>query len=103
MESILDNDISHTESKDCYILFYFTADWCGPCQKIKPLLIKLNEGLDSSDIEFYKVDIDNNDKLSEKYNIKSVPSFLLFKKGKLIDECSGADITKVHRLLKKNM
>ena len=103
MKQILDNDVSSLGDKKCYLLFYFTASWCGPCQRIKPMIEKLSEGLDESKIEIYTVDIDSNDELADKYNIRSVPTFLLILQDECIDQCSGADITKVHQLLKKNI
>ena len=83
MKSILNNDISLLKEKECYILFYFTAKWCGPCQKIKPLIQKLSEGVDSSKLEIYIIDIDENDKLAEEFKIRSVPTFYLYHKKKL--------------------
>lgn len=103
MFEIKDNDLSSLKDKECFILFYFTASWCGPCKRIKPLIEKLNEGLDDSAIEFYMIDIDENDELSNQYNIKSVPTFLLIHKNKEKGRCSGADIKKIHTLLKDNM
>tara|TARA_B110001450_G_C17345227_1_gene369159 strand:+ start:24 stop:338 length:315 start_codon:yes stop_codon:yes gene_type:complete len=101
---IISNDDLSDLNENCYKLFYFTATWCGPCKRIKPLIEKLSEGLDGSTIIFYQVDIDLNDKLSEKYKIKSVPSFLLLNdKNELLDSCSGSDIKNVHQLLKNNM
>ena len=68
------------------------------------MIQKLSEGLDESKIIFYMVDIDQNDELSNKFNIKSVPTFLLFRDIKLeneLDRCSGSDLNKVHQLIKK--
>ena len=103
MREIIDNDLSLLTDKTCYILFYFTAKWCKPCQSIKPLLQKISDGSDSRNLELYLVDIDENDKLAEEFKIKSVPSFFMFHKNKLKDKCSGSDIKKVQKLIKNTM
>ena len=100
MKSITENDISFMKDKECYILFYFTAKWCGPCQKIKPLLEKLSEGSDPTKLEIYMVDIDENDDLCEKCGITSVPTFMLFKHKEEVGQCGGANIEKVADLIK---
>ena len=98
---IKDNDISFLKDKDCYILFYFTAKWCGPCQKIKPLIEKISEGVDSNKLEIYMIDIDDNDELSSEFKIRSVPTFYLYKNKELKGQTGGADINKIKELLKK--
>ena len=101
MKSITENDISVCKDKDCYLLFYFTATWCGPCQKIKPLLEKISEGADPEKLEVYMIDIDENDNLASEFKIRSVPSFYLYKDKELKGQTGGADIKKVQELLKK--
>mgnify|MGYP001170914203 CR=1 FL=1 len=104
MKIIENDDISDLKDKNCLKLFYFTASWCGPCKRIKPLIEKLSEGLDESKIIFYQVDIESNETLSNQYNIRSVPTFLLLDaNNSLLDSCSGSDIKKIHALLKKHM
>jgi thioredoxin 1 len=100
MKSITENDISVCKDKDCYLLFYFTATWCGPCQKIKPLLEKISEGADPEKLEVYMIDIDDNDKIASEFKIRSVPSFYLYKDKDLKGQSGGADIKKVQELLK---
>jgi thioredoxin 1 len=100
MKSITENDISVCKDKDCYLLFYFTATWCGPCQKIKPLLEKISEGADPAKLEVYMIDIDENDNLASEFKIRSVPSFYLYHKKELKGQTGGADIKKVQELLK---
>jgi thioredoxin 1 len=100
MKSITENDISVCKDKDCYLLFYFTATWCGPCQKIKPLLEKISEGADPEKLEVYMIDIDENDNLASEFKIRSVPTFYLYHKKELKGQTGGADIKKVQELLK---
>jgi thioredoxin 1 len=101
MLSIVDNDISICKDDDCYLLFYFTAQWCGPCQRIKPLLQNISDGADPLKLKVFMIDIDDNDELARKFKIKNVPSFYLYKNKEIIGETSGADIKKIHELLKK--
>ena len=72
MKKIKDNDISSLKDKECYIFFYFTASWCGPCQKVYPDLLELIKTLDSSKVMIYKIDIDKeeNNEICEKCQIK---------------------------------
>jgi thioredoxin 1 len=100
MIEIINNDISICKDEESYLLFYFTAKWCGPCQRIKPLLQKISEGSDSSKIKFYMIDIDENDDLVKEFNIKSVPTFYLYKTKEIIGQTGGSDIKKVQELLK---
>ena len=100
MECITEENVKQIIEQPEYLLFYFTASWCGPCQKIKPQIIKLKEGLQTNNIKFYMIDIDENDTLCEKCNIKSVPTFILFKDKKEIGQCKGANIVPVAELIK---
>ena len=100
MIEITDNDLSICEGEECYLLFYFTAKWCGPCQRIKPLLQKISDGSDSSVLKVYMIDIDENDEIAKEFQIRSVPSYYLYKKKELIGQTGGSDIKKVQELLK---
>jgi len=100
MIEITDNDLSICEGEECYLLFYFTAKWCGPCQRIKPLLQKISDGSDSSVLKVYIIDIDENDEIAKEFQIRSVPSYYLYKKKELIGQTGGGDIKKVQELLK---
>lgn len=100
MEMITTDNVREIIEQPEYLLFYFTASWCGPCQKIKPLVLKLKEGLESDSIKFYMIDIDENDELCEKCNVKSVPTFILFKDKKEVNQCKGANIINIANLIK---
>ena len=83
MIEIIDNDLGVCEGEECYLLFYFTAKWCGPCQRIKPLLQKISDGADPSKLKVFMIDIDGNDEIAQQFNIKSVPTFYLYKKKRI--------------------
>ena len=100
MIEIFDNDLSVCDKEECYLLFYFTAKWCGPCQHIKPSLQKISDGVDSSKLKVYMIDIDENDEISKNFQIRSVPTFYLYKKKEIIGQTGGGDIKKVQELLK---
>ena len=100
MEEITEDNIRSILSQGEYLLFYFTAKWCGPCQKIKPMLLKLKEGLQTEKVKFYMIDIDENDELCEKCGITSVPTFMLFKDKKEVGQTKGANIVPVAELIK---
>lgn len=59
------------------VLADFNADWCGPCRMLRPIL----EELDNDKIKIVSINIDNNDELTEKYNVSSIPCLILFDKG----------------------
>lgn len=100
MIEIIDNDLSVCEGEECYLLFYFTAKWCVPCQRIKPLLQKVSDGADPSKLKVYMIDIDDNDEIAKEFQIRSVPTFYLYKMKELIGQTGGGDIKKVQELLK---
>jgi len=99
MNIITDNDLSHCDDKECHLLFYFTAEWCGPCKKIRPLIDLIGFGADPTKLEVYLIDIDENDTIASEFKIRSVPSFHLYKNKKLIGSVDVSDIKKVKELL----
>ena len=87
MEVLSGDDCFRKLDEPYYILFYFTASWCGPCQRVYPQLVKLMETYDKNIIQCFKIDIDDdeNQELCEKLKIKSVPTFILLKDRKILD------------------
>ncbi|MBI3233494.1 MAG: thioredoxin [Bacteroidetes bacterium] len=66
----------------------FYADWCAPCKAMKPVLEEVKSKLgDKTNI--LKIDVDNNPSVSKVYSIRGVPTFILFKKGKIVWRASG--------------
>ena len=100
MKELIGDECYISLDSDNYVLFYFTASWCGPCQRILPDLIDLEKKI-KSQIDVYKIDIDedDNNELCEKCIVKSVPSFLLFKKRNCIDRVHGAKIEPLEKMI----
>ena len=69
-------------------IFYFTADWCHPCKKTKPIVEELNR--ESADIRFQIIDVDIEGELARKFEIKSVPTFIVIQDGQEIKRTTGA-------------
>lgn len=60
-------------------IYYFTADWCQPCKKTKPIVAEIQR--DVSDVKFQIIDVDDNDDLVKTFEIRSVPTFILLEDG----------------------
>jgi thioredoxin 1 len=65
----------------------FHAEWCGPCKKQDPIIDELEEK--HPDVEFEKVDVDDDPEEAQKYGVKSVPTIVVEKDGDVIEKFIG--------------
>ena len=65
------------------------ATWCGPCRMIAPMLEEL-AGEFAGKVKVAKLDVDANPAISQRFNVRSIPTLLFFKDGKLVDQVVGA-------------
>jgi thioredoxin 1 len=71
------------------VLVDFWATWCGPCQAIAPLLEQL-AGEYAGKIRVGKLDVDANQSVTQRFNVRSIPSILFFRDGRHVDTVVGA-------------
>jgi len=75
-------------NNDGLVVVDFWASWCGPCKMLTPVLEELSQEL-GADVQFTKVNVDENPELSQKFRIASIPTVMMFKEGKPVDTMVG--------------
>ena len=84
-ESNFDRELTQDDKP---MIVDFWAEWCGPCKMIAPLLDEIAREK-AGTLKIAKVNVDENQSLSSKYNIRAIPSLLFFKNGQLRDQVTG--------------
>jgi thioredoxin 1 len=84
-ESNFDREVTKS---DTTVLVDFWAPWCGPCKMIAPVLDEIAKEKAGA-VKVAKVNIDDNQSLSVKYNVRAIPALLFFKDGQLRDQVIG--------------
>ena len=89
-ESNFDRELTQDDKP---MIVDFWAEWCGPCKMIAPLLDEIAREKAGS-VKVAKVNVDENQSLSFKYNIRAIPALLFFKGGQLRDQVIGVSSKK---------
>jgi thioredoxin 1 len=89
-ESNFDREVTQGDKP---VIVDFWAEWCGPCKMIAPLLDEIAREKVGA-VKVAKVNVDENQSLSFKYNIRAIPALLFFKNGQLRDQITGVTSKK---------
>ncbi len=84
-DSTFDADVLKSSTP---VLVDFWAEWCAPCRALAPTLEEIAEEM-SSKVKIVKLDVDNNQECATKFGIRSIPTMILFKNGKQVDQIMG--------------
>jgi thioredoxin 1 len=90
---IKDDELQNIVSKYENVVIDCWAPWCAPCLMLSPIIKELAKELQGK-VVFVKINVDNSPATSTKYNIMSIPTLLIFRKGKLVDKIIGAILQK---------
>ena len=73
------------------VLIDFFAEWCGPCRTLGPIIEELTKEYEGNNkVKIFKLNIDEEKELAEKFNVMSIPTLILFKNGEKVKEVVGA-------------
>ncbi len=72
------------------VLVDFWAPWCGPCKMMGPIVEEIAKEMEGKPVKVAKLNVDEAAATAEKYNVMSIPTFKIFKGGKVVDEFVGA-------------
>ena len=84
MREITDKEFYELSKTDSVKVFDFWAPWCGPCKMLAPVLEEVSNEL--TNIEFYKINVDENQEAAGEYGIMSIPTLLVMKNGEVLEE-----------------
>ncbi|UCC92022.1 MAG: thioredoxin [Candidatus Aenigmatarchaeota archaeon] len=88
IKNLSDEEFKDFVEKSELALIDFYADWCGPCKIMKPMIDELSKEIEG--VEFGKINVDQNQENAVELGIMSIPTLLIFSKGKLVDRLTGA-------------
>ena len=91
MQITNENFKQEVEDFDGVVLVDFFAEWCGPCRTLGPVIEELvKEYENDNKVKIFKLNIDEEAELAERFEVMSIPTLILFKNGEKIEQTTGA-------------
>lgn len=85
------------------VLIDFHAEWCGPCKMLAPVIKEVSKAMEGK-VRVIKIDIDKNQELAQRYQVRGVPTLALFKNGKVVWKESGVRTkTQIINAIEQNL
>ncbi|CAL5399484.1 unnamed protein product [Camellia sinensis] len=82
------------------MVIYFTASWCVPCRFMEPAIDEF--AAKYTEVEFIKIDVDELMDVSQEYGVQAMPTFILIKKGRVVDKVTGVRKEELQNKIEKN-
>ncbi len=96
-----DSNFDKIVSAENLTLVDFWAEWCGPCKTMHPVFESISKNYPK--IKFARINVDNNQNISMKFAVQSIPTFIMFKSGQVVDKMMGAvGAPGIHMICKKH-
>ena len=94
------NDFDQKKSENELLLVDFWAEWCGPCKSMHPIFSRMAKKYKS--VRFARVNVDNAQDIAMRYGVQSIPTFIMFKNGEVVNTMVGAvGEPGIHMICKK--
>eukprot|EP01033_Poteriospumella_lacustris_P014987 gene14987-10722_t len=97
LQQLLDTNKSNGK----VVVLDFTASWCGPCQRIAPVYAQLSTTEEFQNVIFLKIDVDEAADIAQEYGVSAMPTFLIWKNGKVQEKVMGANAPALVQSIRK--
>ena len=96
----LTDDSCDEQTGSGYVMIDFWAEWCGPCRALAPVIDSIAES-HGEQIKVCKLDVDSNQRAAVRFGVRGIPTVIMMKDGKLVDQVVGNDPSKIRSMAER--